>query len=81
MNIKYVGRLVVFKNAVQVETDNDITCAIATFTSHRQELTPRYPLRDRLKLIDGTVTPSLSHAFRNVDDDIGDEEETADNDG
>ena len=31
--------------------------------SHRQELTsPTYPLRDRLKLVDATVKPSLFHA-------------------
>ena len=55
--IKYLGQLITFKNAVQVEFEHR---AWATFTSDRQELTsPEYPLRDRLKLFDATVKPSI----------------------
>ena len=46
---------------VQVKFEHSIKCARATFTSHRQELrSPRYPLRDTLKLFDttgDTITP------------------------
>ena len=63
--IKYFGEIITFKNVVQVEFEHRIKCASATFTSHRQELkSPKYPLRDILKLFDATVTPSLLHASR-----------------
>ena len=59
-NIKDLGQHFTFKNAFQVEFDHCIKCAWATFTSHIQVLTlPKYPLRDRLKHFDATVTPSL----------------------
>ena len=58
--IKYLGQLTAFKDAVQVEFDHHIKCAWPTLARRRQELTsPTYPLRDRLKLFDATVTPSL----------------------
>ena len=58
--IYYLHQLITYQNAVQVEFEHRIKCAWATFTSHRQELTsPKYPLRDRLKLWNDTVTPSL----------------------
>ena len=58
--ITYLGQLTTFKDAVQVEFEHHIECAWATFTSYRQELTsPKYPLRNRLKLFNATVTPSL----------------------
>ena len=45
---KYLGQLVSFKSAVQVEFDHHFKCAWAVFTSHRQELTsPRCPLKER----------------------------------
>ena len=44
---KYLGQLITFKNALQVEFDHHIKYAWAIFTSNRLELTsPRYPLRD-----------------------------------
>ena len=61
--IKDLGQHITLKNAIEVEFEHHIKYAWATFTSHRQELTsPKYPLRDRLKLFDATVTPSLLHA-------------------
>ena len=61
---KYLGQLSTFQNAVKVEL------------SHRQKLmSPESPLRDRLKLFDGTLTPSLLR-FRHADGDKRDEEET-----
>ena len=53
--IKYLGQLIAFNNAVQVELEHRIKCALATFTSQRQELTSP-------KLFDATVAPSLFHA-------------------
>ena len=48
---------------IAIEFEHRIKCARATITSHRQELTsPKYPLRDRLKLFDATVTRSLLYA-------------------
>ena len=59
--IKFLGQLITFENAVQVEFEHRFKCAWATSRSHRQELTsPKYPPRDRLKLFDDTVTPSHS---------------------
>ena len=61
--VKYLGQLITIKNAVQVEFEHRIKCVWSTFTTHRLELTsPKYPLRDRLKLFDATVTPSLFYA-------------------
>ena len=68
--IEYIDELITFKNALQVELDHLIECAWATFTSHRQELTsPTYPLRDRLKLLDATVTITPLR-FWHVDDEL-----------
>ena len=51
------------KRRTKVEFEHLIKCAWATFTTHRQAATsPKYPLRDRLKLSDGTATPSLFYA-------------------
>ena len=56
--IKYLGQFVTVQS--KVESYHRITCAWATFKSHRHELTPpRYPLRDRRKQCDATVRPSL----------------------
>ena len=79
---KYLGQLINFKSAVRDECERCIKCAWVTFTSHRQELTsPKYPLRDRLKLVDATVTPCASgeegtpdNIPRNDEDDGTDEE-------
>ena len=61
--IKHLGQLIIFNNAVQVEFDHRTTCAWATFTSHIRELTsPKYPLKDRLNLFGATVTPSVFYA-------------------
>ena len=64
--IEHLSQFITFKNAVQVEFDHCTKCAWATFTSHRQDLTspPYHPLRDRLKLLDATVTPPLLYASR-----------------
>ena len=57
---KYLGRKVCFKNFHEVELEARITAAWSCFHKHKQELTSRfYPLRDRLRLFDSTVTPTV----------------------
>ena len=69
--IKFLGQLITFTNAVQVEFEHRIKCAWATFTSHRQELTsPRHPLRDRLKL-DATRLRHVDDVGRNEEEPPG----------
>ncbi len=57
---KYLGRKVCFKDFHEVELESRITAAWRCFHKHKQELTSRqYPLCDRLRLFDSTVTSTV----------------------
>ena len=76
-NIEYLGHLIAFKDAVQVEFALRIKCAWATFTSHSQQLpSPKDPLKDRLK--SSSTRQWNDHSSTCVDDDGRDEEQTSD---
>ena len=62
-SVKYLGQRISFDDAVSTEVKNRLKAGWATFTSHRQELTGKhYPLKQRLRLFDGTVTPTILYA-------------------
>ena len=57
---KYLGRKVSFDQYNQTEIDNRIAAAWKKFWSLKSELTSkRYSLHDRLRLFEGTVTPTF----------------------
>ena len=57
---KYLGRLIGFERPHDDELENRIRQAWKTFMSNKHELTgKRYTLRNRLRLFDGVVTPSM----------------------
>ena len=59
-HIKYLGRSISFENANTLETNQRIRAAWAKFSTLRQELTNKhYRLRDRLRLFESTVSPTL----------------------
>jgi len=58
--VKYLGRHISFDRPMQTEIEHRVRCAWAKFASFKQELTNKhYPLRDRLKLFDSVVTPTM----------------------
>ena len=60
---KYLGRLFTFNDYHTTEVHNRIACAWRKFHALRNELTSRrYPLRTRLRLFDGTITPTVLYA-------------------
>ena len=57
---KYLGRKTTFDNYHATELDNRISAAWRKFHLLRHELTSKtYPLKSRLRLFDGTVTPTI----------------------
>ena len=58
--VKYLGRHITFDKPMQSEIAHRVRCAWAKFSSYKQELTNKhYSLRDRLKLFDSVVTPTM----------------------
>ena len=58
--IKYLGRLVTCECPNDVELANRMRKAWSAFASHKHELTSiYYPLKDRIKLFNSVVTPSM----------------------
>ena len=59
---KYLGRKLTFENPNRAELTNRIASGWRQFNRLRHELTSkRYPLRSRLRLFNGTVTPSVMY--------------------
>ena len=59
-SLKYLGRRITFDDPMETEIANRFRCGWAKFTSFKQELTSKnYSLRDRLKLFDSVVTPTV----------------------
>jgi len=59
-SVKYLGRKISFENADGIELGNRTRAAWAKFMSNKQELTSRsYSLKDRLRLLDAIVSPTL----------------------
>ena len=57
---KYLGRKFTFSNQAQVEIEARIQAGWNKFWLFKQELLSRcYPIRDRLRLFSGTVTPTI----------------------
>ena len=57
---KYLGRLVSCDKPFECELNNRIRKAWAAYGLHKQELTSRsYPLKDRIRLLNSTVAPTL----------------------
>ena len=57
---KYLGRKVNFEDPQGTEFDNRIAAAWGAFSKHKEELTDmRYRIKDRLRLFEAVVTPSL----------------------
>ena len=57
---RYLGRKLAFKDTSRVELENRINAAWAAFHKHKQELCCKhYCLKDRCRLFDATVTPTL----------------------
>ena len=57
---KYLGRKVSFEDPHATEFDNRIAAAWGAFSKHKAELTDRrYRLKDRLRLFDAVVTPTV----------------------
>ena len=57
---KYLGRKLSFKSSCQVELQNRIDAAWAAFHVHKGELCCKhYSLKDRCRLFDATVSPTL----------------------
>ena len=57
---KYLGRKVGYEDPQGVEFDNRVAKAWGAFSKHKQELTDRrHYLKNRLKLFDAVVTPTL----------------------
>ena len=78
--IKFLGQLITFKNAVQVELEHRIQCAWATFRSHWQEFdVTKVPAGIQIQTLRRHSDPVTSPRFRKVDDDGRDEVETPDN--
>ena len=62
-NTKYLGRLFTFHDYHAAEIHNRISCGWRKFHTLRDELTnKRYPLRLRLRLFNGTITPTILYA-------------------
>ena len=60
---KYLGRKLSFTTPHQIEVENRIAAAWRKFCLLKRELTTNtYPLRDRLRLFHGTVTPTALYA-------------------
>ena len=61
-NTKYLGRKLTFHNYHKCEIDNRIAAAWRKFGMLKHELTSKhYPLKSRLKLFDGAVTPTIMY--------------------
>ena len=59
---KYLGRKLTFEEPHQAELNNRIVSGWCHFNQLRHELTAkRYPLHSRLRLFNGTVTPSVMY--------------------
>ena len=59
-SVKYLGRNLSFKDSTEVEVENRIKCTWKKFGVWKDELTCKnYPLADRLRLFDNTVTPTV----------------------
>ena len=59
---KYLGRKLSFHNYQSTEIDNRIAAAWRKFGLLRHELTSKsYPLKSRLRLFDGTITPTIMY--------------------
>ena len=57
---KYLGRKVSFDSTQETEIENRIANAWKKFMGLKDELTnKRYPLKNRIRLFDGTVTPTM----------------------
>ena len=57
---KYLGRKLALEDTYRVELENRISAAWAAFHTHKQELCCRhYRLKDRCRLFEATVTPTL----------------------
>ena len=57
---KYLGRQLTLHNPAETEVENRIAAAWRRFWTFKRELTTRsYSLKGRLRLFDGTVTPTL----------------------
>ena len=60
---KYLGRLFTFDNYHTIEIHNRISCGWRKFHALRDELTnKRYSLKSRLRLFNGTITPTVLYA-------------------
>ena len=60
---KYLGRLFTFHDYHQTEIHNRMACAWRKFHLLRSELTNKhYPLKARLRLFNGTITPTVLYA-------------------
>ena len=58
-SLKYLGQLITFQDPMGTEIQHRTRAAWAAFTTHKDELTNKcYPLADRLRLFDSTVTPT-----------------------
>ena len=64
-------------HAAQVESEHRIKCALATFTSHRQELSS--PKEGQTQTLRSHTDPITLPRIRHVDDDGRNEEEAPDN--
>ena len=60
---KYLGRKLSFRDGQLTEFRNRTAAAWAAFHKHKGELCSKwYPLRDRIRLFDATVTPTMLYA-------------------
>ena len=77
---KHLGQLIFFKNAVQVELEQNITCAWATFTSSpaRVEVS-KVPTEGHTQTLRRQCDPITPLRIKNVDDDGKTEEDAPEN--
>ena len=62
-SVKYLGQRISFHQQETLEIKSRIRAAWATFHKYRQELTSKkYMLKNRLRLFDATVSPTLCYA-------------------
>ncbi len=61
--LKYLGQTITFHTPMEADIDSRLRAPWSTFTFRRQELTSKhYPLANRLRLFDATVTPCVLYA-------------------
>ena len=59
-SLKYLGRKVSFDSTQEIEIENRISNAWKKFMAFKNEMTSKqYPLKHRLRLFNGTVTPTI----------------------